>query len=209
MKLAYFRKSSRSYEEVIKVVEKEIKKNGLKLLGSTLLPNNQGELFHICQENWLDNIVSADENLFGFLPCSLLVLKKNQETIVGISDPSLLGKITDNPTAHEISHQADKVLKKLVNDIAGVEPLRAKEIKLYATMTCPYCKMEASWLEENKVKFRHILVDLDQKAAEEMVRKTGQMGVPVTEIVYDNDEEEYIIGFDKQRLSEILGINVN
>jgi hypothetical protein len=39
-----------------------------------------------------------------------------------------------------------------------------------------------------------------------MVRKTGQMGVPVTEIVYDNGEEEYIIGFDKERLSEILEV---
>lgn len=209
MKLAYFRKSPRSYEEVIKTAEKEIKKNGLKLLGTTLLPDNRGQLFHICHESWLDNIISADKNLFGFLPCSLLILKKDQETIVGVSDPSLLGKITDNPAAHKISYQADKLLKKIVNDIAGVEPLKVKEIKLYATMTCPYCKMEASWLEENKVKFHHILVDLDQKAAEEMVRKTGQMGVPVTEIVYDNDEEEYIIGFDKEKLSEILKINLN
>lgn len=209
MKLAYFRKSPRSYEEVIKIAEKEIKKNGLNLLGTTLLPNNQGQLFHLCHEKWLGNIISADKNLFGFLPCSLLILKKDQETIVGVSDPSLLGKITDNPAAHEISYQANKLLKKIVDDIAGVEPLKVKEIKLYATMSCPYCQMEASWLEANKVKFRHILVDLDQKAAEAMVRKTGQMGVPVTEIVYDNDEEEYIIGFDKEKLSEILKIKMN
>lgn len=57
-----------------------------------------------------------------------------------------------------------------------------------------------------KIKFDHIFVDLNQKVAEEMVAKTGQMGVPVTEIVYDNDEEEYIIGFDKARLTEILNI---
>lgn len=209
MKFAYFRKSPRSYEEIIKKVENEIIKHNLKLLGTTSLPNNRGQIFHICQENWLNNLINADENLFGFLPCSFLVLKKGKETIVGISDPSLLGKITDNPAVHEIAHQADKILKKLVNEIAGVGPLKVKEMKLYATMTCPYCKMEASWLEENKIKFRHLLVDLDQKSAEEMVRKTGQMGVPVTEIVYDNDEEEYIIGFDKQRLSEILGIDTH
>lgn len=83
---------------------------------------------------------------------------------------------------------------------------KIKKIKLYATTTCPYCKMEASWLDSQKIKYEHVLVDLNPVAAEEMVRKTGQMGVPVTEIVYDNGEEEYIVGFDKERLSEILGI---
>jgi glutaredoxin len=66
--------------------------------------------------------------------------------------------------------------------------------------------MEASWLDSQKIKYEHTLVDLNQEAGEEMVRKTGQMGVPVTEIVYDNGEEEYIIGFDKERLSEILQV---
>jgi hypothetical protein len=39
-----------------------------------------------------------------------------------------------------------------------------------------------------------------------MVEKTGQMGVPVTEIIYENGEEEYIIGFDRERLSEVLSL---
>ena len=66
--------------------------------------------------------------------------------------------------------------------------------------------MEASWLDSQKIKYEHVLVDLNPYAGEEMVRKTGQMGVPVTEIVYDNGEEEYIVGFDKERLSEILQV---
>ena len=83
---------------------------------------------------------------------------------------------------------------------------KIKKIKIYATTTCPYCKMEASWLDSQKIKYEHTLVDLNPYAGEEMVRKTGQMGVPVTEIVYDNGKEKYIVGFDKERLSEILGI---
>jgi glutaredoxin len=83
---------------------------------------------------------------------------------------------------------------------------KIKKIKLYATTTCPYCKMEASWLDSQKIKYEYTLVDLNPYAGEEMVRKTGQMGVPMTEIVYDNGKEEYIVGFDKERLSEILGI---
>jgi len=83
---------------------------------------------------------------------------------------------------------------------------KIKKIKFYSTTTCPYCKMEASWLDSQKIKYEYTLVYLNPTAGEEMVRKTGQMGVPVTEIVYDDGEEEYIVGFDKERLSEILGI---
>lgn len=204
MNFAYFRKSNRSFDETLKVLKQEAEKNQFAILGETDLPNNSGKLIHICQENWLGNLISADKNLFGFLPCNILILNKNDEVLVGVSDPSLLGKLTQNPVAVEISTKANKQLKDLVNQAAAAEPLKVKAVKLYATMSCPYCKMEASWLEENKIKFDHILVDLNPKAAEEMVRKTGQMGVPVTEIVYSNDEEEHIIGFDKAKLTEIL-----
>ena len=204
MNIAYFRKSNRSFAETLKVLEEKAKENQFKILGKTDLQNDLGKLIHLCQENWISNLITSDKKLFGFLPCSILIVKKNNEVYVGVSDPSLLGKLTNNPVAIEISSKANKILKELVNQAANVGPLKVKQVKLYATMSCPYCKMEASWLEENKIKFDHILVDLNPKAAEEMVRKTGQMGVPVTEIVYSNDEEEHIIGFDKARLTEIL-----
>jgi glutaredoxin len=83
---------------------------------------------------------------------------------------------------------------------------KIKKIKLYVTTTCPYCKMEASWLDIQKIRYEYTLVDLNPTAGYEIVRKTGQIGVPVTEIVYDDGKEEYIVGFDKERLSEILGV---
>ena len=46
----------------------------------------------------------------------------------------------------------------------------------------------------------------DEVAAEEMVKKSGQMGVPVTIIVTDQGQEEIIVGFDKLRLNQLLGI---
>lgn len=204
MNIAYFRKSNRSFNETLKVLEEKAKENSFKILGETDLPNDSGKLIHLCQENWMTNIITSDKNLFGFLPCSILVIKKNDGVYIGVSDPSLLGKLTNNPEAINISNNANKIMKELVNQAADVQPLKVKQIKLYATMSCPYCKMEASWLEENNIKFNHILVDLNPRAAEEMVKKTGQMGVPVTEIIYDNDDEEYILGFDKAKLTEIL-----
>ncbi len=79
-------------------------------------------------------------------------------------------------------------------------------VKIYATTTCPYCIMLADWLEEHKVKYEKILVDRDETAARNMVMQTGQMGVPVTEIVYPDRNSEYVIGFNRPRLSYMLGV---
>jgi len=84
--------------------------------------------------------------------------------------------------------------------------MKQTQIKLYSTHTCPYCMMEKTWLESEKIKHEVIYVDSDQKEAMKMVKKTGQMGVPVTEIKYENGKEEYVIGFDKPKLSQILKI---
>lgn len=66
--------------------------------------------------------------------------------------------------------------------------------------------MEKEWLDSKKIKHDIIFVDLNPAEAQSMVAKTGQMGVPVTEIQYEDGEPEYIIGFDKPRLSQILGL---
>jgi glutaredoxin 3 len=66
------------------------------------------------------------------------------------------------------------------------------EIKLYSTPTCPYCRMAKDFLDEEKVGFSVIDVSEDEKAAQEMVDKSGQMGVPVMEL-----DNVIIVGFDR------------
>lgn len=66
--------------------------------------------------------------------------------------------------------------------------------------------MEHAWLECNKIKHELIFVDLNPFEAQKMVERTRLMGVPVTEIQFEVGEPEYIIGFNKPRLSQILGI---
>jgi hypothetical protein len=66
--------------------------------------------------------------------------------------------------------------------------------------------MEKAWLDNYKIYYKQVFVNLDQKAGEEIVRKTGQMGVPVTEIIYEDNEPDYVIGFDRVQLSQILGV---
>ncbi|HPZ18665.1 MAG TPA: Uxx-star family glutaredoxin-like (seleno)protein, partial [Fervidobacterium sp.] len=55
-------------------------------------------------------------------------------------------------------------------------------IKIYTTPTCPWCKKAKEYFKQRGLSYTEIDVSKDQRAAEEMVRKSGQMGVPVIEI---------------------------
>jgi len=74
-----------------------------------------------------------------------------------------------------------------------------EKVTVYSTQNCPYCRMAKAFLEKNGVEFRNIDVSEDRVAAEEMVKLSGQFGVPVILV-----DKEVIIGFDAQRLKEIF-----
>jgi glutaredoxin 3 len=76
-----------------------------------------------------------------------------------------------------------------------------KIIKVYATPTCPYCHMAKDFLKENKIKFEDIDVSENEEKANEMIEKSGQMGVPVIDI-----DGEIIVGFDKEKIKKLLKI---
>ncbi len=76
------------------------------------------------------------------------------------------------------------------------------KIKVYSTSACPWCKVTKDFLASHNINFEDIDVSIDQKAAQYMIEKSGQMGVPVIEI-----DDKIIIGFNKPVLEEILGIN--
>ncbi len=76
-----------------------------------------------------------------------------------------------------------------------------KEIKIYSTPTCPYCKMAKDYLAAHKVNYTEVDVAADATAREEMIKKSGQMGVPVIAI-----NGEIIVGFNKTKIKEMLGL---
>ena len=76
-----------------------------------------------------------------------------------------------------------------------------KEVKVYSTPTCPYCKLAKEFLKKNKIKFRELDVSTDKKAAEEVVKKSGQRGVPVLDI-----GGKIVVGFNEEKISKLLGI---
>ena len=77
----------------------------------------------------------------------------------------------------------------------------AKVVLVYSTPTCPYCIRAKQFLKENAINFKDIDVSKDQEAAQDMIKKSGQMGVPVIEI-----DGAIIVGFDKEKIRAALGI---
>ena len=77
----------------------------------------------------------------------------------------------------------------------------AKSVKVYSTPSCPWCIRAKQFLKENDIIFQDMDVSVDKQAADEMVQKSGQMGVPVLDI-----DGEIIVGFDKEKIKQLLGL---
>ena len=73
---------------------------------------------------------------------------------------------------------------------------------VFSTPTCPWCTAAKSYLRSRGVTFRDVDVSRDMAAARDMVRRTGQMGVPVVEI-----DGRPIVGFDRSRIDSLLGLS--
>jgi glutaredoxin-like YruB-family protein len=76
------------------------------------------------------------------------------------------------------------------------------KITVYSTPSCPWCRKVKRYFKSLGVPFKDVDVSKDQKRAQEMYRKSGQMGVPV--VIMGN---QVIVGFDKNKIDKILGVS--
>jgi glutaredoxin-like YruB-family protein len=76
-----------------------------------------------------------------------------------------------------------------------------KNVTIYSTPTCPFCIRAKQYLKEKNIQFTDYDVGSNPDKADEMIKKSGQMGVPVIEV-----GESVIIGFDKEKINEALGL---
>lgn len=75
-------------------------------------------------------------------------------------------------------------------------------VLIYTTPSCVYCKKAKAFFQEHAIAYEEKNVATDHAAVEEMVQKSGQMGVPVIDV-----DGKIIIGFDEQALKQALGIS--
>lgn len=76
-----------------------------------------------------------------------------------------------------------------------------KTVKIYSTPTCVYCKMAKEFFKKNNIEYQDLNVAEDEKTREEMVNKSGQLGVPVIDI-----DGEIMVGFNEGELKKALGL---
>ncbi len=76
-----------------------------------------------------------------------------------------------------------------------------KNVKIYTTPTCVYCRMTKDFFQKHNVQYEEYNVVNDEKAREEMIEKSHQLGVPVIDV-----EGEIFVGFNRPELERTLGL---
>jgi glutaredoxin-like YruB-family protein len=120
--------------------------------------------------------------------------------------PSLLvfeeGKMVNVVKGCQTKSTYDSILSgREMGSRPGAESKKSKEVTVYTTPSCSWCTTLKTYLDQNQVRYREVNVAADTSAAEVMVRKSGQQGVPQTEI-----NGQMIVGFDKARINQLLEI---
>lgn len=128
-------------------------------------------------------------------------------TVYGVdSVPSLL--VFDNEKlagiikgCHESSYYRALMENKFYVPTTSEEGRPVKRVTVYSTPTCSWCNTLKSWLKKNNINFNDVDISRDEKAAEALVRRSGQQGVPQTDI-----NGEIVVGFNQARLKELLNL---
>ena len=77
--------------------------------------------------------------------------------------------------------------------------MAAKNVVIYSTPTCPWCKRAKDYFTRKGIPYTEYNVALDRAKAREMIQKTGQMSVPVIEI-----DDKVMVGFNESQLDKLL-----
>ena len=136
---------------------------------------------------------------------------KGIHTIYGISTvPTVLVIKSGKPSKIVYGVQSKEYYQRLLYEVplavsgSDGENRKSHNVVVYTSPSCPWCSTVKSYLMKNRIYFREVDISRDQGAAQELVRRSGQMGVPQTDI-----DGDIVVGFDKSKLDSLLGIRNN
>ncbi|MCX6758722.1 MAG: NrdH-redoxin [Candidatus Nealsonbacteria bacterium] len=75
-------------------------------------------------------------------------------------------------------------------------------VKIYTTPYCPYCSTLKQYLTDHGIEFTDIDVSQNKEERDDMIERSGQIGVPVVDI-----DGSIVAGFDKEKIDKLLKIN--
>lgn len=101
-----------------------------------------------------------------------------------------------------VSVYRDLSREEAMNEVARRrETYRQPRVIVFTSPTCGYCNAVKQYLRQNRIRFKEVDVSCDHRAARDMVRRSGQMGVPVVDI-----GGKIVVGFNRPRINKLLGI---
>jgi glutaredoxin-like YruB-family protein len=186
----------------LSVLKKELKSNQNVWL---MLFKKGSEQSDCAFNNFL--VVSQKKSADTLLYADVNIVRDIHPVYSITSVPTLLqfkkGELVNSLKGCNKTEQFQAILENSVfkaNDIKDSEKI--KRVTVYTTPACSWCNSVKRHLDANGIHYREIDVMKDQKAAEEMIRKSGQQGVPQTDI-----DGKMIVGFDRVKINNLLGIN--
>lgn len=104
--------------------------------------------------------------------------------------------------------QSEDYYERLISPGATTNPAKpgaeskSHRVVIYTSSSCPWCAAAKAYLSKNRIPFREINVSQNPSAAAELVKRTGQTGVPQLDI-----DGTFVVGFDRPKIDKLLGIN--
>ena len=75
------------------------------------------------------------------------------------------------------------------------------KVRVFTSVSCPYCFTLMEFLKEKGIEFEEVDVSKNEKARDEMIKKSGRLEAPIVEI-----DGEIVVGFDKEKIVKLLNI---
>ncbi|MBN1157941.1 MAG: hypothetical protein JXA61_01055 [Bacteroidales bacterium] len=174
---------------------------------SFLLLYKQGSELSSCALKNLSEIAVQDSKELGMLTADVSTVRDIHQ-VYGISSVPALLIFEKDKFINVIKGCHDSAYYKALaeNAIFHVQSTALgrmqKSVKVYSTPSCSWCNTLKAYLRKQGIAFTEIDISRDDQAARELVRRSGQSGVPQTEI-----EGQIIVGFDRAKINNALGIN--
>jgi len=141
------------------------------------------------------------------------VYKVNAKSVTDIhpqynisSVPTVVTFREGKPSEFTYGVQSDKYYQRLLEQYSvsfddNADSTPTHRVTVYTTPTCPYCTQVKRYLDSNNVRYSEVDVASNQAAAQELVNRTGQQGVPQTEI-----DGQFVTGYNTQELDRLLNL---
>jgi uncharacterized protein (DUF302 family) len=202
MNIAYFRKSKKSYHDTLASLRRAATDSGFTLLGEAALPGGNATVINICRPEWARTVVDTDPQLLGLLPCSVSVIEKGGEVLVGSPSPAILAQAAPTEEIAALVTRRKAAFGPWWKPRPG-RPHEADGAQALLKHSVPTARWRSpGWTGRRPHTSSSTWTTTRRKPRSWYARPAN--GRAVTEVSYEGGESEFIVGFDRARLEKLV-----